>query len=79
MIEIGIHDGGFYRLTTNILKVFLHDTISSIELWHMRFAHLHYRAFPTLRKVTTSFTKFGYKHNGVCHGCSLKKNEKRPF
>ena len=52
-IEIGIRDGGLYRLTTKLLKALVHDTISPIELWHRRLAHLHYRALPTLRKVTT--------------------------
>ena len=31
-IEIGIRDGGLYRLTAKLLKALVHDTISSIEL-----------------------------------------------
>ena len=54
-IEIDIRDGGLYRLTAKLLKALVHDTISSIELWHRRLAHLHYRALPTLRKVSTGF------------------------
>ena len=64
-IEIGIRDGGLYRLTAKLLKALVHDTISPIELWHRRLAHLHYRALPTLRKVSTGLPKFGDQHNGV--------------
>ena len=38
-IEIGICDGGLYRLSTRLLKALLHDTVSSVELWHRRLAH----------------------------------------
>ena len=31
-IEIGVHEGGLYRLTAKLLKALVHDTISSIEL-----------------------------------------------
>ena len=51
-IEIGVREGGLYRLTAKLLKALVHDTISPIELWHRRLAHLHYRALPTLRKVS---------------------------
>ena len=78
-IEIGIRDGGLYRLTAKLLKALVHDTISSIELWHRGFAHLHYRALPTLRKVSIGLPEFGDQHNGVCRGCSLGMNDKRPF
>ena len=64
-IEIGICDGGLYILTTELLKALLHDTISLIELWHMRLAHLHYRSLPTLRKVSIGFPEFRDQHNGV--------------
>ena len=40
-IEICICDGGLYRLIANLLKALSHDTISLIELWHRRLAHLH--------------------------------------
>ena len=78
-VEIGIRDGGLYRLTLKLLKALLHDTISPIELWHRRLAHLDYRALPTLRKVTTGFPEFGDQRNGVSHNCALGKNDKRLF
>ena len=76
-IEIGIRDGGLYRLTAKLLKALVHDTISLIELWHGRLAHLHYRALPTLRKVSIGLPEFGDQHSGVCRGCALGKNDKR--
>jgi hypothetical protein len=66
-------------LTAKLLKDLVHDIISLIELWHMGLAHLHYKALPTLRKVSTGFPKFGDQRNGVCRGCALGKNDKRPF
>ena len=78
-IVIGICDGGLYRLTTRILKTLVHDTINPMELWHRRLAHLHYRAFTTLRKVTTSLPDFENQHDGVCCACALGKNDKRLF
>ena len=66
-------------MTAKLLKALVHDTISPIELWHRRLAHLHYRALPTLRKVSTGLPEFGDQHNGVCRGCALGKNDKRPF
>ena len=29
--------------------------------------------------MTTGLPKFGDQHNGVCRGCALRKNGKRPF
>ena len=34
-IEIGVREGGLYRLTAKLLKALVHDTISAIELWHI--------------------------------------------
>ena len=47
-IEIGIRDGGLYRLSARLLKALLHDSVSSVDLWHRRLAHLHYRALSPL-------------------------------
>ena len=66
-------------MNTKLLKALVHDTMSLIVLWYRRLANLHYRSLPTLRKVSTGFLEFGYQHNGVCHGCALRKNDKRPF
>ena len=78
-IEIGIRDGGLYRLSARLLKALLQDTASSVELWRRRLAHLHYRALPSLRKVVTGLPEFEVQHDGVCRGCALGKNVKKPF
>ena len=78
-IVIGIRDGGLYRLTARLIKALLHDTISPVELLHRRLAHLHYRAFPSLRKVVTGLPEFEVQHDGVCIGCALRKNVRKPF
>ena len=41
IVEIGIRDGGLYRLSARLLKALVHDPINSMELWHRRLAHLH--------------------------------------
>ena len=66
-------------MTAKLLKALVHDTISLIELWHRRLAHLHYGALPTLRKVSIGLPEFGDQLSGVCCGCALGKNDKRPF
>ena len=65
-IEIVIHDGGLYRLFARLLKALVHDTVNSVEIWHMRLAHLHYRALPLLRKVVIGLLEFEVQHDGVC-------------
>ena len=45
----------------------------------MRLARLHYRALPSLRKVVTGLPEFEVQHDGVCRGCALGKNVKKPF
>ena len=45
----------------------------------MRLAHLHYRALLSLRKVVTGLPEFEVQHDGVCRGCALGKNVKKPF
>ena len=74
-IEIGVREGGLYQLTAKLLKALVHDTISPIELWHKRLAHLHYRDLPILRKVSIGLPEFGDQHSGVCRGCALGKND----
>ena len=48
-IEIGIRNGGLYQLSTRLLKTLIHDIVNSVELWHRRLGHLHYRELPSLR------------------------------
>jgi len=69
---IGVREGGLYRLTGKLLQALVHDSTNLSELWHRRFAHLHYRALPALPKLQV-------EHDGVCRGCALGKNVKGAF
>jgi transposase InsO family protein len=44
-----------------------------------RFAHLHYRALPVLRRMVTGIPELQVEHEGVCRGCTLGKNTKGPY
>jgi hypothetical protein len=76
-LVIGVRENNFYRLTVRPVQALLHDTISSSELWHMRLAHIHYRALPALGKMVTGLLEIHVQHDGVCRGCALGKNVKR--
>jgi hypothetical protein len=76
---IGIQEGGLYRLSRHPAQALVHDSISSCELWHQRFAHLHYRALPALRRMVTGIPEPQAEHEGVCRGCTLGKNTKGPY
>jgi hypothetical protein len=76
---IGVREERLYRLTIRPVQSLIHDSISLSELWHMRLAHLHYRALPTLGKKVTGLPKIHVEHDGICRGCSLGKNAKRSF
>ena len=77
-VVIGVEEGGLYKLKGSSDQALLHSTIDPCELWHRRFAHLHYRALPTVRKVVLGIPVLQAKH-GVCKGCAQGKNVKKPF
>jgi len=76
---IGVREGGLYKLTGKLLQALVHDSTNLSELWHRRFAHLHYRALPALPKMVTGILKLQVEHDGVCRGCALGKNVKGTF
>ena len=43
---IGVRYDSMYRLTGHSMHALVHDYTSLSELWHRRFAHLHYTVFP---------------------------------
>ena len=49
------------------------------EVWKTRYAHLHYRALPSLRKILIGFLGLQIDHDGVCKGCALGKIAKSSF
>ena len=54
-------------------------TTLQTELWHRRFAHLHYKALPEARKVVTGMLEFKHDHEGISQGCAEGKHTRGPF
>ena len=52
-IEIGVEEGGLYKLKENTDSALTTSTINPSELWHRRLAHVHYKAIPIVSKVVT--------------------------
>ena len=52
-IEIGIEEGGLYKLKGHADSSLATSTISPCEIWHTRLADVHYRALPIVSKVVT--------------------------
>jgi hypothetical protein len=76
---IGVREGGLYRLPGRPIQAMVHDTISLCEQWHRRFAHLHYRALPGVKKMVTGMPDLQFEHDRICRGCTLGKNAKKSF
>ena len=70
VVVIGVEEGGLYKLKGSLDQVLVHSTIDPSKLWHRRFAHLHYRALPTVSKAVIGLPKLQVKHEGMCKGCA---------
>lgn len=57
----------------------VHDINHQSELWHQRFAHLHYDALPKVRRMVSKMPKVQTKHDGVCLGCVSGKKSRGPL
>ena len=79
VVVIGVQEGGLYKLKGKLDQALVHSTINPSELWHRRFAHLHYRALPIVTKTVTCLPDFQVNHDGVCKGCAQVKNVKILF
>ena len=75
---IGVRDKGLYRLTGK-LQPLVHTNVDLSELWHRRYAHLHYRALPALPRMVSGIPKLQVEHDGICRGCVLGKNVRSPY
>jgi hypothetical protein len=76
---IGIHEGKLYRLLQQNDEALVHDEVNPIELWHRRYAHINYQALPFLKKMVEGIPELQSTHEGICKGCALRKNVKKPF
>jgi hypothetical protein len=63
---IGTPEGRLYRRNPN-------------ELWHRRYAHINHQALPFLEKMVEGIPELQSTHEGICKGCALGKNAKKPF
>ena len=79
VVVIGVEGGGLYILKGHVDSALMINTISPCELWHKILAHIHYKAFPTVRKVVTCLPDIHINHLGVCKGCAQGKNTKNPY
>jgi hypothetical protein len=78
-VVIGVEEGGLYKLKGHSDSAMIHDIVNPSELWHRRFAHLHYKALPVVSKMVTGLPKIQAEPDGVCKGCAQGKNVKHSF
>jgi len=76
---IEIHEGRLYRLLGQLAQALAHVEINPWELWHRRYAHLHYRALPALSQMVSSVLELQIEHEGVCKGLHLERMSKGHF
>jgi hypothetical protein len=69
-VVIGVEGGGLYKLKGHLGSVLVHDIVSSSEIWHKRFAHLHYKVLPVVIKMVTGLPEIQAEPDGVCKGCA---------
>ena len=70
---------GLYKLKGQPEQALVHDSVEPNELWHIRLAHVHYRALPLASKVVEGLPEIQAKHEGICKKCAKGKNTKKTF
>ena len=78
-VEIGVEEGGLYKLKGHTDSTLATSTINPRELWNTRLTHVHYKALPIVSKVVTGLPEIQIEHEGVCKGCTQGKNNKNRF
>jgi predicted aspartyl protease len=48
---IGTHEGRLYKLLGQNTQALVHDEINPSDLWHRRYAHLHYQSLLSLKEM----------------------------
>jgi hypothetical protein len=76
---IGSREGNLYRLLEQNEEALVHNEINPNELWHRRYAHINYQALPFLKRMVEGIPELQSTHEGICKGCALGKNIKKPF
>jgi hypothetical protein len=54
---IEIREGRLYKILGQNAQALVHDELNPSELWHRRYAHLHYQAFPSLKYMVVGIPK----------------------
>jgi hypothetical protein len=78
-IVIGVEERGLYKLKGKLDQALVHSTINPSELWHIRFAHLHYKALPIVSKAVIGLRELQVNHEVVCKVCAQGNNMKSMF
>jgi hypothetical protein len=76
---IGIREGNLYRLLEHNEEALVHNEVNPNELWHRRYTHINYQALPFLKRMVEGIPELQSTHEGICKGCALGKNIKKPF
>jgi hypothetical protein len=76
---IGSCEGNMYRLLEQNEEALVHDEVNPNELWHRRYTHINYQALPFLKNMVEGIPELQSTHEGICKGCALGKNIKKPF
>jgi hypothetical protein len=76
---IGTREGRLYILLERNDETLVHDEVNLNEIWHRRYAHINYQALPFLKNMVEGIPELHSTHEGICKGCALGKNIKKPF
>jgi hypothetical protein len=76
---IGSCEGNLYRLLEQNEEALIHDEVNPNELWHRRYAHINYQELTFLRRMVEGIPELICTHKGICKGCAIGKNIKKPF
>ena len=69
-VVIGEKDEGLYKLKGQLEQALVKKKKELSELWHKRFAHIHNKASPIIRKMVTGLPELHAKHEALCKGCA---------
>jgi hypothetical protein len=64
-VVIGVQEAGLYKLKGRSNSTLVHNTVTPSELWHRRFAHLHYKALLIVNKTVTGLPEIQVNHEGI--------------
>lgn len=76
---LGFRFEDIYKINGRPIHALIHGSNYQCELWHRRFAHLHYKDFPPVRKMVFGMLEIRVDQDGVCQGCEIGKHVKGPF